>query len=276
MMRAAACFFSFAALLGAGCTVSSDLPASFVAGLRVLAGSGEPPQVAAGATSQLSLLVVDTGGLPVDVSWSRCDLPPLPGTAVNPDCVKSETATFLAPLGAGNPITVTMPQVTAADLGEPDASNGVYQPFVARVTDGSDTVIVVYRLRLGDGGPPNTNPVIASVDAFDAAGASTPLDPAAPRPVQAGEALTLGATFAPGSAETYVAIGGATRTETLTVSWFSTAGTLSLQKTSSTQPQTVLTLDKNLPNSGKNIDLFAVAHDERGGVGYTHRALELH
>ena len=264
------------ALLAASCTTSPDPPVSFVVGLRVLAGQGQPPEVAPGAVSQVSLLVVDTGGLPVDVSWSRCDLPPVAGTAVNPDCVKNETASFLTPLGAGNPITVTMPQVTAADLGAPDASNGVYQPFVARVSDGSDNVIVVYRLRLGDGGPPNTNPVIASVDVFDAAGASTPFDPAAPLPVQAGQAITLGATFAPGSDETYTAAGGATRTETLTVSWFSTAGTLSVQKTSQTQPHTILTLDKNLPETGKNIDLFAVAHDERGGVGYTHRVLELH
>jgi hypothetical protein len=46
-------------------------------------------------------------------------------------------------------------------------------------------------------------------------------------------------------------------------------------KTSDTQPTTVLKLQENLPNPGGNIDLFAVVHDGRGGVGYTHRVLEL-
>ena len=62
----------------------------------------------------------------------------------------------------------------------------------------------------------------------------------------------------------------------ITVSWFCTAGALSVEKTSASQPQTVLDLSKNPPIVGGNVDLFAVAHDERGGVGYTHVVLELH
>jgi hypothetical protein len=264
-----------AALLGVGCTEHPDPPVSFVAGLRVLAARAEPPQVDPGATSQVTLLVVDTGGLPVQVAWSRCTVAPRMGEAVNPACVTSSGPPTLEALGAGTSISAVMPQVTAADLGQPDGTGGVYLPLLAHVSDGADAVTTVYRLRLGDGAPPNTNPDIASVDLVDASGATTPLDPAAPTPVHAGDALILGVTTAPGSAETYTGAGGATRTEKLTTSWFCTAGALSVEKTSDTQPHTTLTLSNNLPDHGETIDLFAVVHDERGGVGYTHRALAL-
>jgi hypothetical protein len=261
------------AALWAGCTTSPDPPVSFVAGLRVLAVQAEPPQVAAGATSQLTLLAVQTAGLPVDATWARCTLAPRMGEAVNPGCVTGTAA--LEPLGAGLSIAVTMPQVTAADLGQPDATGGVYVPFVAHVSDGADEVTVVERLRLADAAPANSNPEIASVDVIDAEGGVSSLDPAAPTVVHAGDALTLGATFAPASDEPYLGRGGAPMIEMLTTSWFCTAGALSVQRTGASQPHTVLLLDANLPKPGENIDLFAVVHDERGGVGYTHRSLAL-
>lgn len=259
--------------LWAGCTSESEVPVTFVAGLRVLAARGEPAQVDPGAVSQVNVLVVDTEGRPVEVAWSRCLVPPHVGEAVNPDCVTDDAN--LEPLGAGESIAVTMPQVTAAQLGQPDATNGVYLPLVARVTAGDSAVLTVYRLRLGDGQPPNANPAIASVDVLDAAGVPSPLDPAAPRVVHAGDELILGATLEPGSAESYMGIGGAPKTETVTTSWFCTAGELSVQKTSESQPTTTLLLNENLPDPGKTIEIWAVAHDGRGGVGYTLRSLEL-
>ena len=93
--------------------------------------------------------------------------------------------------------------------------------------------------------------------------------------VHEGDELTLTSTFPPGSAETYTGFGGAALTETITTSWFCTAGDFSVDRTSATQPHTVLRLTDRLPAAGKIIDLWAVAHDERGGVGYTHRVLEL-
>jgi hypothetical protein len=265
-----------AALAAAGCTTHPDPPASFVEGLRVLAGQGQPPEVAPGAVSQVGLLIVDTGGLPVEVAWSRCTLAPHTGFAVNPDCVKGGGPPTLEPLGAGPSIAFTMPQVTAAELGAPDATDGVYVPLVAKVSDGASAITAVYRLRLAGAAPPNMNPTIASIDVIDASGAATPIDPATPLAVSAGQKLTLGATLAPGSAETYTAVNGMPKTETITVAWFSTAGALSVEKTGASQPHTVLDLSKNPPNAGGNVDLFAVAHDERGGVGYTHVVLELH
>lgn len=262
------------ALAWGGCTTDDDLPASFVVGLRVLAVVAEPPQVDPGGVSQISMLVVDTAGRPVDAAWSRCTVAPLSGEAVNPDCVTDPAA--LVSLGSGLAIAAEMPPaVTAAALGQPDATNGVYLPLVAQISDGEEAVTAVYRLRLGDGMPANMNPAIASIDLIDAAGGATPLDAAAPLIVHAGDKLTLAAPPVPGSAQTYVGVGGAAATERLNTSWFCTAGALSVARTSDSQPTTVLDLTENLPNAGEIVDLFAVVHDERGGVGYIHRVLEL-
>jgi hypothetical protein len=263
-------------LCAVSCTTSPDPPASFVVGLRVLAATGEPPQVDPGGVSQVTVLAVDTGGRAIDVAWSRCALAPLAGEAVNADCVTAVGPPTLEPIGSGLTISAVMPPgTTAASLGLPDATNGVYLPLVAQVTDGVDAVTTVYRLRLGDGTPPNMNPEIASIEVVDAAGVATAVDPAAPLVVHAGEQLTLEATYTPGSAQTYIGVGGASATEVLSTSWFCTAGALSVLRTSAAQPQTVLNLTASLPETGQIIDLWAVVHDERGGVGYTHRSLAL-
>jgi hypothetical protein len=241
----------------------------------VLAIRAEPPEVPAGGTSQVTILAVEPSGAPIQVTWSRCRLPPRTGEAVNPGCVDRETAPYLEPLGTGMTIAAQMPALSAADLGQPDATNGVYLPLVARATSGTQSVTAVYRLRLAGAAPPNTNPTIASVVAVDGGGTATTLDEAAPLIVDAGDELTLEAILAPGSAESYMAFGGKSVTETLRTSWFTTAGELSVDRTSAEQPRTVLRLGEPLPSPGKIIDLFAVAHDERGGVGYTHRSLEL-
>ena len=269
------CGVCVAAAVG-GCQSFPDPPVTFVAGLRVLGIKADPPQVAAGASSSIDTLAVDTGGATPAATWSACLEPPLQGETVNPDCLATPPATFLQPIGSGLTITTTMPQVTAAALGEPDASGGVYLPLVAEVTaPGAGAVVAVYRLRLLQAAPANTNPSIVTVYSLDGSGNMTPLDPASPTPVASGGALSLGVTFAAGSAETYTAADGTTATETLTTSWFATAGDFSVEKTSATQPQTVLHLDQRLPAAGASIDLWAVGRDERGGTDFAHRVLQL-
>jgi len=128
---------------------------------------------------------------------------------------------------------------------------------------------------LADAAPANTNPTIADLFSVDAAGAMSALDATTPTPVQSGGALTLTVTFTPDSAQSYIAADGTVTTETLTTSWFCTAGDLSFEKTSATQPQTVLHLDQRLPPAGTQIELYAVARDERGGTDFAHRTLLL-
>lgn len=265
-----------AVVLPLACTTNPNPPVSFITGLRVLAISAQPPQVNPGQTTQVTALVVDTPGATVDVMWSRCLLMPLPGSAVNVDCATAAAGSpALEPIGSGPSISFVMPDVAASTLGLPDATNGVYVPLMANITDGADTIVAAYRLRLGDGTPPNMNPELASVDVVDATGGLTPIDPVTPLGVHAGDSLTLEAVPTPGSAQAYTGPDNMPATEVLTISWFTTAGTLSVAKTSDTQPTTVLNLTENLPETGGNIDLFAVVHDGRGGVGYTHRVLEL-
>ena len=269
----------------AGCQNFSDPPVTFVSGLRVLGIKAEPPQIAPGASTTVAALAVDTDGGTPAASWSQCLLPPLPGATVNPSCVDGSAATDLQPIGDGLTIPFVMPQVMAASLGAPDATGGVYLPLVASV-DASpqaagpqaaspQALMAVYRLRLADAAPANANPTIADVFSVDASGAMSALDVTAPTPVPSGGSLTLTVAFAPGSAQPYIAADGSMTTETLTTSWFCTAGDLSVEKTSATQPQTVLSLDQNLPAAGAQIDLYAVARDERGGTDFAHRTLLL-
>jgi len=275
-MRRRPCFglAALVALFGA-CQSFPDPPVSFVEGLRVLGIKAEPPEVAAGGDSALTVLAVDTAGNAIAATWTECFMPPLPGQTVNPDCIDAASAGSLPPAGSGLDITVTMPQVTAESLGAPDATGGVYFPFIAQVTGGADQVSAVYRLRLAQGDAVNHNPAILSLDNTDSSGAAAPLDPQAPTPVTAGQALSLSATIAPDSAESYVRADGTTVSEVVTTSWFCTAGELSFEKTSDAQPVTVLHLDKRLPPAGSTIDLWAVARDGRGGTDYTHRVLLL-
>jgi hypothetical protein len=258
-----------------GCQSFSDPPVSFVAGLRVLGIKAEPPQIAPGASTTVAALVVDTYGGASSASWSQCLLPPLPGQTINTDCIDGAAGADLQPIDDGLTIPFVMPQVTAASLGAPDATGGVYLPLVAAVDASPQTLTAVYRLRLADDAPANTNPTIADVFSIDATGAMSALDATAPTLVHSGGALSLTVTFAPGSTQIYTAADGTVTTEALTTSWFCTAGDLSFEKTSATQPETVLRLDQRLPPSGSQIDLYAVARDERGGTDFAHRTLLL-
>jgi hypothetical protein len=74
-----------AALLAGGCQEDDEVPRSFIGGPRVLAIKAEPPEVAPGQSSTVTILLAGTEGQTPAVSWSACLLPPLPGQASNPD-----------------------------------------------------------------------------------------------------------------------------------------------------------------------------------------------
>lgn len=266
----------------AGCTETDDVPASFLAGLRVLAIVATPPEVAPGASASVTVNAVDTtaaAGAAPSVSWSRCTLAPLQGQAINPDC--DTLAGALVPLGDGATITVTMLDPTAAGsgVGAPDSTGGVYLPLFARLTSGGQELTASYRLRVGQAGAPaNANPTVDAVVVMNADGTTAVLDEAVPLPVSAGQHLSLGVTVPAGAAETFTVDRGAGPemvTETLVTSWFSTAGELDHQRTSAAQPFTELNLERRLPATPARIDVYAVTRDERGGTDLQHRVLEL-
>jgi hypothetical protein len=206
-------------------------------------------------------------------------LPPLPGQASNPDCVTNPQASYIVPIGEGLTITATMPaDITPDDLGQPDASGGVYLTLVANVTVGAESFAAVYRLRFGAGGATgNQNPTLTGIVATDASG-STVLEEANPLTVREGEQLTLRAMLGDGSAQIYTApmigMSGGVVMEAPRTSWFANAGNFSADRTDG-QSSTVLSLDQRLPAPGTIIDLYAVVHEERGGVDYVHRTLRL-
>jgi hypothetical protein len=290
----AACLAGATLLAAAGGCSNNFDPASYVNGLRVLMITGQPPEVAPGHSTSVRALVVDTQGRPIDVAWFACLQPPLQGQAVSPACVSGQDGGSLQPLGTGMQVTVAVPAMPSIKtLGLPDASGGLYLPLVAQVAAGSDSLVATYGLRVDYMGEPlNQNPQLASVStvtagpggAADAGGAGevvTPIDAATPLPVHAGDQLTLRVAFAAGSAESYqittTSTAGQmmTRTvsETLSVSYFVTAGTLSGGTSGVERPDEVLALDKNLPPSGGTIDLWVVGRDERGGADALHRTL---
>jgi hypothetical protein len=258
----------------AGCEPDTDLPRTFIDGPRVLAIRAEPPAVPPGGSTVVTALVVGTGAETPAVSWTRCRRAPRPGEAINPGCVDTAQADYLEPIGDGTTITTTMPDVMASDLGQPDASGGVYLTLVARVTVAGQTLIATYRLRLQSDGEGNQNPVLTGLLLVDAAGTATPLEAAAPLAVRAGDRLTLRVAVADGSVQTYPPpLGGAPVAELLRTSWFSTAGTFTAERSEGPQASTTLELDARLPAPGNAIQLFAVIRDDRGGTDYVQRTL---
>jgi hypothetical protein len=185
---------------------------------------------------------------------------------------------------------VTMPMVSPLQLGLPDVTGGFYLPVLGLTTAGTDSLTTVYRLRLGiQGIPPNNNPTLSGLFQVPPApdggpgGQALPLDPMNPPVVHAGDAITLRATFTSDSTETYEIPGqgpdgGPSQprmvTETLSLAWFATAGTLSAGSTGAILPDEILTMDSDhLPPSGSVIDLWVVLRDERGGTDYQHATL---
>ena len=282
-------------LVSAGCGPPFD-PISFVNSLRVLGIKADPPEVAPGETSQLTTLLGPIGldGGQPDLQWAIClRAPPPGGGSINDDCAKNETADYLTPIGSGETVSVTMPNVPPLSLGLPDATLGVYLPVRLIARSGDQKVISFYRLRYAIGTPPNHNPVIdgmfiASGDADggigEDAGANAlvlvGLDEHAPFEVHALDKLRIRATVAPGSDETFPEIDGDPRnmmftqvTELPRFAWYITAGELSEDITGEDKPDTVLDFEKHLPSSETTIDLYVVVNDDRGGTDWRHRTL---
>jgi hypothetical protein len=266
------------ALLAAACGTSFE-KASLVSGLRVVAIKAEPPEVAPGRSTMLSVLAVDTANQPLTLRWMACTEPPQLGLgAINPGCFNVDVAPYLLPLGTGAPLSASIPVIDPAAFGPPDASGGIYLPLRLDAQAGADKLSAAYRMRLALGGTPNQNPRLADFQTVSASGVASSLGESAPLEVHSGDKVTLRAIFAPGSAETYQVVEpGQTKTvtELLNASWYATAGSWSEQVTGEAKPDTVWTADIHLPAAGSRIDVWVVGRDERGGSDFLHRAFVL-
>lgn len=268
------------ALAGCGTTFA---PASLVEGLRLLGAKAEPPEAAPGDTVAFDAWVVDTDKRMVDIVWTACLAPPVPGMGtINGACLSTDMGGPFIPLGRGVTINAVIPSVPPNVLLSPDITGGQYLPIRLGVTAQSDDDSGVYRLRLAGTMARNKNPSLASIDLVVLSNGKvvlrTPLDANTPLQVISGTSMVLRATFTPDSAETYTVVNGdgTTRsvTETLTAQWFASGGSLD-NETSGADVDETFTADKHLPPAGGVIDLWVVGHDERGGTDMMHRQLVL-
>lgn len=281
---------SLAILFAAGCTSEFD-PASFVDKLRLLAVKAEPPDVAPGQATMLSATTANPGGNAPTITWDACLLlpPPATGEAVNQDCIAlPEGDPSLVPFGQGDSVAATMPMLSPSMIGLPDQTNGFYLPVRVKLDTGTSSLVAFVQLRIFLGAlaanPPNRNPSLTGIFTVPVADAGadeqSPLDPITPAPVHENYQLNLRALVTPDSQEPYKVYDGDPRTttprdvtETIRISWFTTAGHFTNDVTGVDKPDTTLILDKHLPAPGTPIDLWVVARDERGGSDVLHRTL---
>jgi hypothetical protein len=274
----------------AGCGNSFD-PASFVDKLRLLAVKAEPPDVAFGQMTTLTATSANPGGSAPTINWDACLLPPPPATgeSVNQDCITlPEGDPMLVSFGQGDTVTATMPMLDLSMVGLPDQTNGFYLPVRLKLDADGKELVAFYQLRIFLGAltpnPPNKNPMLTGIFTVPSADAGADqemaLDDASPLVVHDGEELALRAHVADGSDESYVVFDGDPRTtpprtvtETIRISWYTTAGEFSEDATGIAKPDTTLKLDKHQPAAGSTIDLWVVARDERGGSDVVHRTL---
>ena len=256
--------FAVAVVLLVGCSREDLSAAGYVNGLRLLGAQAEPPEADPGEQVMLTAWVVDPRGGGIDVTWSACMLPS--NGLANPGCTDGQGQGLVA-LGRGPTLGITVPSVTPAMLGPPDATGGVYLPLVIHASANGDSVVGVYRLRIHGNQDPNHNPQFVSVT-------NLPLD-GTPMPVYQGEVLPLVATYADDAHEYYMIPGETEKVfEMLTTQWFATAGTFPDAPVGGTGVEP-LTLDRGLPPSGGSIDVWIVGHDDRGGTTMVHGTLKM-
>jgi hypothetical protein len=259
MARFAVAAVALLALAGCGREDLSD--AGLVTGLRLLGALAEPPEADPGATVVMHAWAVDPRGGNISVTWSACLLPS--SGLANPGCTGGGDG--LVPLGSGETVSLTVPQVSRAMLGPPDATDGVYLPIVMHVSANGDSVDGVYRLRIHGDQPANNNPVMTDVT-------NLPMD--TPDTVHVGDVWPLVANYTDASREPYALSPSTTQDtfEVLTTQWFATAGTFPDMPVGGTSVQS-LTIDRLLPPSGGHIDVWVVGHDDRGGTAMLHGIL---
>lgn len=307
-----------AALFVGGC--SSDLPAaSFIDKLRVLAVRAEPPEIAPGETTALDLLAVepvihqlDGGGAPAPLTavWLACPLPS--GTLTVAPCGVGEgapaptilggdlTASYTAPtdlLGA-LPSTEVLITVAVADTQAgamacvADLANNNGLP-----TDPDHCVVSLKRVVVSTSPTPNKNPMLAQFYATTPSGFAETLDdnqgiwqyaPGEDKAEWDVAAIRANDAAEPKADGTY---------ESLSVSWFTTAGHLDGGRSIYLPPgcNDPATCADQLPEDGADttwlapteaqaagfvdgngrVSFWAVIRDDRGGVGWSIGSLAL-
>jgi hypothetical protein len=276
-------------LLLAACRPDAGTPLSLVDTPRILALRATPAEVAPGAPLALDAMVASPDGDVVpSLDWSLCHSPRPLGSnePVSPACLSLAHVDYLA--YAVPSVMTTMPadacQLFGPDLppstpDQPDprpvaadSTGGWYQPYRADLADA--LVVGLARVRCNLSGAsvdvalqfrmkyvPNTNP---QPDPLAIDGAT----------IQAGVATPITVTWPDGTAEPYPVYDVSTQTlvphrESLRVSWFSTAGTFTDERTGRADDDPATDSTNQLTAPAGTVFVWAVVRDDRGGVGWT-------
>lgn len=284
----------------AACRPDFDERESFVDRTMVLGMKIEPAEARPGEGVTATLLVASPEG-PVTAppaSFGFCTTPKLltENGSVSASCQRGVVApigdapgSVATPLPADTCFTFG-PEVKAAELRprDPDATGGFYQPIRAQLAGGivsfgfarvkcnlayaaADAVTAFtaqYKL--------NTNPSLLPLEAR-VNGALTSFD-AIPR----GAEVVLRASWKPEDAEAYVAFDQASqlvvpRRETMRVSWFTTAGSFTSDRTGRGEAE-LESFTENVwvaPSEPRRVHLFTVLRDARGGMSFASVVAEI-
>lgn len=265
------------------CGSDFDRSASLIATPRLLAVRAEPPESTQGAeVTYTALMVTPTGEEAAVIDWSFCATPPaLTETgAVSTACLVGEGES----LASGTIITAItpsdacrrfgplgMPLPNSTQVGQPvspDETGGSYQPI--RLAWEGNLAFAFERLACDPRGismdvasayrsahQPNRNPRIATFT-------SSP---------ESGTELDLTVTWSAEDIEPYVMIDPATsslmtKTERLWVAWFVSGGTLDRDATPATSTDLAATSRWHGPSAPGTYFVWAILHDDRGGVDF--------
>jgi hypothetical protein len=283
-------------LVLAGCKPDAGPPLSLISTTRVIALRGEPAEVVPGGSVTWDALTVSPlGEQAMALDWSICTTPrPLTtNDVVAPECLSSGTAIGSAPsvttsvpsntcqlFGPETPPSQGMPGTADPRPVAPDASGGWYQPYRADLQSAHNLGLERIRCNLAGASADvaaqfrmqyliNRNPQPNPLRINDA--------PADGQTITANQKITL--TIDWPEPEHYPLFDVETQTltdrrESMRVSWFTTAGEFSEERTGRSGDDPALDSDSQLTAPAGPLDVWAVARDDRGGVGWTHAHLE--
>ncbi len=265
-----------AAALGAallGCSAEFT-PRSVVEDLRVLALVASPLEVGpADAVTVAATIVPPPGGAVTAVAWSFCPFSvgasagyacALPACEVPLTAAADGSVTFVPGALALQCLSLAASQGGTAG-GIPQELPDVVQTVVRCVATASDGEVreAVQEIPLHPSGPPadpNRPPVVIETDLGGqpvSAGATGP-------PLLPGSTLAFRVLLDPASAQSYLDTGGNTLTESLVVSFYTTAGRFDYDRASGPDASVNLQYQSIVPGTAE-AQLWAVARDLRGG-----------
>jgi len=296
------------------CKPGVGQPAYLVTDDALLAVRGEPAEAKPGSSVTYSFLLASPSGTEAnaEAEWEICQTPkpPSESNAVASACtgapdagVANEGQTYTAPIPTkacqyfgpiAPPQVAGQPAVRPRD---PDGTGGYYVPvelWLPGLPNGALSGFSLERIFCNLANAPssaiadynnryqlNLDPVIDHADVSVSSSEQQPLDGNVPS-VQAGTVVTIEASFGAGSAETFPVFDLVSQTladqqESLSLSWFVTAGTFEHDRTGVAAGDNATTTSNRwtAPAQAGTVYLWLVLRDSRGGTDYKSYQLQV-